>query len=327
MRLLNLIFVISCAFALTSQEVRSKYTKGRSILKINNNNYDEIFNSEKDFYIVTLITASSANIGCILCNEVQPYFQLVADSYQTNLQKFGLKEDEPELIFAIADFSDSREFFQKLSLNNVPKVYMYKPTSKAASHNMLTSFEEFSLITGDYGTNMISWIQNFVKSKDLFEIHVPVNYTSIAITAMTSMAFFILILKKFHWVVKIITNKNLWQAIAILWIILFISGYMYNVVRGAPYMKPSRDGQPLTMENYFASGFQQQFSIETQILSLIYGLLLVFTVGLSKVGKKPSSKIQVLSTIGISLLVLAGYSGLINCFQVKSGSYPFHLLI
>ena len=63
----------------------------------------------------------------------------------------------------------------------------------------------------------------------------------------------------------IIQNRNLWAAVSLIAILLFISGHMFNHIRKVPYV--SGDGQGGI--SYFAGGFQNQFGLETQIVAAL----------------------------------------------------------
>lgn len=57
----------------------------------------------------------------------------------------------------------------------------------------------------------------------------------------------------------------LFQAAILITILIMCAGHMWNSIRHAPYMSMSPKGQP----EYFASGFQNQYGAETQIVAVI----------------------------------------------------------
>lgn len=55
------------------------------------------------------------------------------------------------------------------------------------------------------------------------------------------------------------------QAAILITITVMCAGQMWNSIRHAPYMSMTANGQP----EYFASGFQNQYGAETQIVALV----------------------------------------------------------
>jgi oligosaccharyltransferase complex subunit gamma len=60
-------------------------------------------------------------------------------------------------------------------------------------------------------------------------------------------------------------SRGLWASISIMLILLFTSGHMFNQIRHVPYVTGDGKGGV----SYFASGFQNQIGIETQIIAAL----------------------------------------------------------
>lgn len=71
------------------------------------------------------------------------------------------------------------------------------------------------------------------------------------------------------YVLPIIQNRNVWAAISLVSILLFTSGHMFNHIRKVPYVAGDGKGGI----SYFASGFQNQYGLETQIVAAMCMLL------------------------------------------------------
>lgn len=67
------------------------------------------------------------------------------------------------------------------------------------------------------------------------------------------------------YVSHILQSRNLWAALSLMTILLFISGHMFNHIRKVPYV--TGDGRGGV--NYIASGFQNQLGLETQVVAAI----------------------------------------------------------
>lgn len=65
------------------------------------------------------------------------------------------------------------------------------------------------------------------------------------------------------YVLPVIQNRTVWAGITLISILLFTSGHMFNQIRNVPYV--AGDGRGGI--SYFASGFQNQYGLETQIVA------------------------------------------------------------
>ena len=136
----------------------------------------------------------------------------------------------------------------------------------------------------------------------------------------------------------IIQNRNVWAAVSLISILLFTSGHMFNHIRKVPYV--SGDGRGGV--TYFASGFQNQYGLETQIVAaicelilsvwlypancLVDGLLSFCAISLViKVPRIAESKTQGLAVLAWGGVMLVTYSFLLSIFRIKNGGYPFSL--
>jgi oligosaccharyltransferase complex subunit gamma len=78
----------------------------------------------------------------------------------------------------------------------------------------------------------------------------PINYAALGtkvFLAVGAAAILKLLYRNFG---SILTHKNTWAVISILFILTMNSGYMWNRIRTPPYIMPGSNGQL----NYIASG-------------------------------------------------------------------------
>ena len=116
---------------------------------------------------------------------------------------------------------------------------------------------------------------------------------------------------------------------------MFTSGHMFNAIRHTPYMQANGRGG----FNYIAGGFQNQFGIETHIVS---GLCMMFSLNTLTVDgllaftttvlilKAPTIRDPTQQSIAIWIWsggILLIYSVLIYIFRIKNGGYPFRLFL
>ena len=72
-----------------------------------------------------------------------------------------------------------------------------------------------------------------------------------------------------HYILPIIQNRNLWASASMIAILLFTSGHMFNHIRKTPYVAQDKNGGI----SYFASGFQSQYGLESQVVAAVCELL------------------------------------------------------
>lgn len=83
------------------------------------------------------------------------------------------------------------------------------------------------------------------------------------------------------YVLPVIQSRTVWAAITLISILLFTSGHMFNHIRNVPYVAGDGKGGI----SYFASGFQNQYGLETQIVAAMCKFLLAFPLFFSQHGQ------------------------------------------
>lgn len=73
--------------------------------------FDDLTSKPRDYHAAVILTAAEARFGCVLCREVQPEWDLIAQSWNKGANPDGLK-----LLFGTLDFSNGRGTFQKVRL-------------------------------------------------------------------------------------------------------------------------------------------------------------------------------------------------------------------
>ncbi|KAI9718132.1 MAG: tumor suppressor candidate 3 [Chrysothrix sp. TS-e1954] len=139
----------------------------------------------------------------------------------------------------------------------------------------------------------------------------PINYIKIA-TVMTVLAGVITaITVASPYLLPIVNNRQLWTYTSVMAVLVFTSGQMFNHIRNPPYV--SADGKGGIA--YFAPGFQNQFSLETQIVAAMS----------FKVPRMADPKSQQVAVFVWGAIMYGMYSFLLSIFRAKSGGYPFWL--
>jgi oligosaccharyltransferase complex subunit gamma len=154
-----------------------------------------------------------------------------------------------------------------------------------------------------------------------------------------------LLITAWPYIMPIIQNRNLWAAISLIAILLFISGHMFNHIRKVPYVAGNNRGGVM----YFASGFQNQFGLETQIVAVMCkftdthrriparerrkltqtltdGVLSFCSIALAvKVPRMEDSSSQKVAVLVWGGVLFIMYSVLLSIFRMKNAGYPFAL--
>lgn len=73
--------------------------------------FDDLTSKPRDYHAAVILTAAEARFGCVLCREVQPEWDLIAQSWNKGANPDGLK-----LLFGTLDFSNGKGTFQKVCL-------------------------------------------------------------------------------------------------------------------------------------------------------------------------------------------------------------------
>jgi oligosaccharyltransferase complex subunit gamma len=142
------------------------------------------------------------------------------------------------------------------------------------------------------------------------------------------------------YVLPVIQSRTVWAAITLISILLFTSGHMFNQIRNVPYVAGDGKGGV----SYFASGFQNQYGLETQIVAAICklftcqiplpcalltaadGILALSGISLAiKVPRMTDPKAQGIAIIAWGSILFLVYSFLLSVFRGKNAGYPFSL--
>ncbi|KAF2772570.1 oligosaccharyl transferas-like protein subunit [Teratosphaeria nubilosa] len=299
------------------EQYNSKQLSNGKPIVLNDNSYAELTKAPRDYSVAVLLTALDARFGCNLCHEFQPEWEMLGKQWAK-----GDKLGEGKLVFGTLDFLDGKGTFQSLMLQTAPVLLLFHPTT-GPNVKADPSPARFDFSTG---TNVAEPIHHWI-SRQLPDIphpafKRPLNYFKIAIAITTLLGLITFVSVAAPYLLPIIRNRNLWAAVSLIAVLLFTSGHMFNHIRHVPYV--SADGRGGI--NYFASGFQNQFGLETQIIAAIYGVLSFATISLAlKVPRIADSTTQQVAVFVWGGVILGMYSFLLSVFRIKNGGYPFWL--
>ncbi|RPB16552.1 hypothetical protein P167DRAFT_516630 [Morchella conica CCBAS932] len=286
------------------------------ILQLTDSLYDDLTTGPRNYTAVVLLTALEPRIGCQLCREFGPEYELLAKSWAA--------EHAPTdgLIFSELDFANARTTFQKLQLTTAPVLYLFPPSvgpSADPAHIDTPLRFEFNKVQ-----TKAEVVARFITMHTTHAPRVvrPFNWAKLGATA-GAVIFALTALKLAFPVVKpMLYSRNLWAAVSLIAILLFTSGHMFNHIRRVPYVANNGRGGI----SYVAGGFSNQFGLETQIVAVIYAILSFATISLAMKTPRIEDPARQKAAIVIwNVVLLVAFSFLMNLFKQKNGSYPFFL--
>lgn len=322
------LLTVQLACPLTYENALKSLDKD-GLLHITDKNYKKMIKNE-NFGLVVFLTAEDARVGCTLCYQFGPQYKTTAYQYIEHLKNDDGKvynpiddpNDKTRIIFAFSDFLDSREYFQTLGLTAVPRMFYYEP-GKGPQMGQFSS--EFSFLTAENTDGFQRWISGVVPGLEVraLQFEPPASKSMLFTLAVFVVVIITTVYNFKNHILKVVQNRRVWEFLSFCFVILFISGHMYNQIRDPETYKKDKDGNIV----YFATGHNLQYAAETQIVSLVYGSVTI-CLGLL-VSFFPSIKDTKKRLLGIacaSVVLFFLYSYLVEIYSLKSPSYPLRLL-
>lgn len=325
-------FFISVSMAASREELAVKSGKdSNGIIQLDDFNFKDILDGPRDFYLIALLTSTEPNVGCTACFDFNPVYDSIVSSWVQDHQDGISKDDGDKAIyFAKSDLSDSNavpEIFKYYKIERVPRLMFFTPGGGIDDYHLLNLPQQQS-------SGVLEFIRNVNVAVGIndFVYHKPADWSAFFISAFVAFVSVYLIRKHSKVVYSIINSKTLWAVLCCTFITLMSGGYMYNKMRGTPLAGSDDDGNVIY---FLPNEFQGQYGIESQIVSIVYGILSVCFIGLvlgiPKLsdyynGSASGSLIITVITIVICIATYIFFAGLTNLFSIKSARYPFQLI-
>lgn len=109
------------------------------------------------------------------------------------------------------------------------------------------------------------WIARYLPDRPHPPVKRPINWVKWISTVVILSGGLTASYVAWPYVLPVIQSRTVWAAVTLISILLFTSGHMYNQIRNVPYV--AADGRGGI--SYFASGFQSQYGLETQIVAAL----------------------------------------------------------
>lgn len=331
--LTTLLFKSTLILAATREDLAIKAQKTTNgIIPLDDYSFKDILDGPRDFYLVALLTCTEPGVGCTACFEFNPVYEMIANSWFQD-HKDGISGLDPSkaLYFAKADLEDASavpEIFKFYNIERVPRLMFFTPGGSIHDYNLLNLPQQKA---NAGAKEFISNLKIAVGIND-YQVHEPRDWSTIIITSISTFIIVYLLRKHSKIVTGIISSKYIWAILSCAFIVLMSGGYMYNKMRGTPLAGSDSNGNVVY---FWPNEFQNQYGIESQIVSVVYAALslcfLALVLGVPSLADfyKGSASGAMIITVISALLVVVIYilfAGLSNLFGIKSPRYPFELI-
>ncbi|EDO19465.1 hypothetical protein Kpol_1002p115 [Vanderwaltozyma polyspora DSM 70294] len=309
----------------------SKQNSNR-IIELNDINHKQLLGSNRDSFLVVLLTATAPEVKCHVCIDFDPSFETIATSwFKDHPNGQSNSGEKSSMFFLRADVKETKNIpkvFKYYKIEHVPRVFLFYPGGDIDTYSIIELGNDAGI---ERVKKALARVQQLTSITDI-KYYEPFDMTSSALSAFTVFCVVFLIKKYRSFVKKLFFQRFIWGIATVSFIILMLGGHMFNNIKKVRYAGVDNDGAIL----YFLPGqLQSQFSIETQIIAVIYGILAIsvtsLTIGIPAAKKflkneKNSKPLIAVLPILLALLTYIAFSGLVSVYKIKQPSYPFGLV-
>lgn len=302
--------------------------KGKyNVIQLYDDNFEKFLQGPRDYHLIVYLSSESPQLNCLLCREVRPLFETIANSW-AHFHPDGFSVEELEegghknVYFLEGDFVNSKKLFAVMSLDSIPKIFHFPPTLAEAPKNAyIKQNSQYQFYQGDHTQLISQWVREILGVP--VDIFVPLDWNKVVMNAVVTFAAVFLVRRFNTQFVALAKSSFIWGSALLLLVLLCISGYMFNQIRGSPFVREKGDGSI----EYFALAPQSQYGLETQVISSLYGVLgISFLLLVNKAPKIKNPQVHFLAICVLSLFLYLGYSVYLFLFSIKSRGYPYTFL-
>uniref|UniRef100_A0A0N5BSF7 Magnesium transporter protein 1 n=1 Tax=Strongyloides papillosus TaxID=174720 RepID=A0A0N5BSF7_STREA len=290
----------------------------RPIMALNTEKFKQyVSSSPRNYSIIAMFTALSPQVNCQVCKPAYEEFEIVANSYRHQYP------DAKKLYFVMVDYADAPEVFASINLNTAPAFFHFP--AKGAR----TSRDTMDVQVSGFEADVLA---RFVKERTEVSINVvrPPSYGApIMILLFLLMIVSILYIRRDN--LDFLYNRSAWGAFCLFLVFAFMSGQMWNHIRGPPF---AINNPKTGAATFIHSSTQYQLISETYIIGGLYALVTIGFVLLNDAAAddnaenpKPSQllKRNIIVVVGL-VISIVGFSLLLSVFRSKHRGYPYSLL-
>jgi len=322
-KLLSILLISLCLYEsvrcftkddLLSEKVEqlTEWSLKKPVIRLNFEKFKHFVKSApRNYTIVVMLTALDARRECQICKPANEEYQIVAQSWRYSAQ-FSNK-----LFFAMVDFDEASDVFKMLNTASAPQFILFgrKGKPKPADHLDLPR-------VGFAAEQIAKWIND--RAEINIKVFRPPNYSGLLLVILlVFMIGGLLYVKRNN--LEFLYNKTTWSLIVIGSILIFISGQMWNQIRGPPLVhRNPQTGQIV----YMSDDNDFQFVAETFIVWSIYGSIVAGMIFLNEAPKYINDNIKKrVMSVGGCAMVIFFFSMILSIFRSKYHGYPYSLLL
>jgi len=264
----------------------------------------------RNYSMMIMFTALSTGVQCPICKPAYDEFYILANSF-----RYAYPELKA-LYFAVVDYEEAPNIFQQMNLNTAPILYHF-PAKGAKKRNDQMDFQR-------HGFDADA-MAKFVQERTDIQIRVlrPPNYAAPAVVLLLAMLVLgLLYMRRNN--LDFLYNRTSWALICLCIVFAFMSGQMWNHIRGPPFVMTN----PQTRETNFIHGSTQfQLVAETYLVALLYACVTAGFILINDAadGKGDPSRRRMMAFVGLGLVVVF-FSLLLSIFRSKYQGYPYSFL-
>jgi len=283
----------------------------RPIIRLNGDKYRQyVKTAPRNYSVIVMLTALGSQRGCQICRQAYEEYEIVANSYRYSYLY------SKQIYFTLADFDEASDVFSALNINSAPVVIHFpaKGTRKKADTMDISRM-------GFHAEAIAKWVQ---ERTDLpIRVIRPPNYAGPAAFLLLFMLVGgLLYMKRNN--LDFLYNRTVWGVLALCIIFAFLSGQMWNHIRGPPFMHRNPNTGQMS---YISGSSQMQFVVETYIVMGMYAAVTVGFIMMNEAvdAKGDPTRRRVLACVGLGVVVVF-FSLLLSIFRSKYQGYPYSFL-
>ncbi|VEU21004.1 DEKNAAC101932 [Brettanomyces naardenensis] len=335
MRLLPLLSLASlCCAALTRDELDERASKSpNNVILVQEDEFEKVFDKEggRDYFMVTVLTASHSESSCDLCKTVQPIFEEVAYTV-------GKKQPNSNIYFIHVDVHENLANMKNFGVRSVPQLWIYPPFELVykgddsdpydsrilypESINITSEHYEFPVSSEIPAKDLELSYAKFVSNVCQVDVHIDkgVEWQTLVKSFVAFTVVFRLIKKRSGSIASLLTDWKVYCCLFMALIYINLSGLNFCMQRAVPFLTRSRTGaiQWMAGGTQYQQGTEMIISIAFQAtFSLILIVLLEGPVYLDG-----GNKGLAMSIAGVALFLL--YNTFTTAYLAKDHEYPYN---
>ena len=300
----------------------------KPILHLNMDKWRSLVRTQpRNYSMFVMFTALSSSVNCAICKPAYDEFFILANSYRYAYT------DSRLMYFALVDYEEAPAIFQQMNLNTAPILYHFGAKTQGKKKP-----EQMDFSRHGFDADAMS---RFVHDQTEVTIRVlrPPNYAApVVVLLLALLVLGLLYMKRNN--LEFLYNRTCWATICVFITFIFMSGQMWNHIRGPPFVMTN----PNSRETSFIHGSTQyQLVAETYIVGILYAVVAFGFIYMNdsavaqektkeeKTSKK-SKQLPMLSmppNAGVLLglgLVVVFFSFHLSVFRSKYHGYPYSFL-